>query len=197
MVLQTRILFQVGEKWFCKLGFSFWFKKSGWPEKKGGFLINPPFFQVGEKWFCKLGFFFWFEKSGWPEKRWVYTINPPFFCFEIKWLKDSFYISKYVEWAYRSLLKNAMNPWETHFKIQYGKISYYSLLKGHLGNTFEGYCYILDICRFIFGSHGDIFHKVHVHDTKKLHSDTSLHASQCHKVTICIFDNLDSRHTPV
>ena len=85
--------------------------------------------------------------------------------------------------CYRSLLKNATNPWETHFKIHYSKISYYSLLKGHLGNTFEGYCYILDICRFIFGSHGDIFHKVHVHDTKKLHSDTSFHASQCHKVT--------------
>ena len=89
--------------------------------------------------------------------------------------------------CYRSLLKNATNPWETHFKIHYSKISYYSLLKGHLGNTFEGYCYILDICRFIFGSHGDIFHKVHVHDTKKLHSDTSLHASQCHKVTTGIF----------
>ena len=26
--------FQVGEKWFFKLGFFFWFEKSGWPEKK-------------------------------------------------------------------------------------------------------------------------------------------------------------------
>ena len=26
--------FQVGEKWFCKLGFFFWSKKSDWPEKK-------------------------------------------------------------------------------------------------------------------------------------------------------------------
>ena len=68
----------VQEKWFCKLGFFFWFEKSGWPEKQVGLYYKSTFFQVGEKWFYKLGFFFWFEKSGWPE-RWVYTINPPFF----------------------------------------------------------------------------------------------------------------------
>ena len=30
--------FQVGEKWFCKLGFFFWFKKGGRPEKKSEWL---------------------------------------------------------------------------------------------------------------------------------------------------------------
>ena len=59
----------VQEKWFCKLGFFFWFEKSGWPEKQVGLYYKSTFFQVGEKWFCKLGFFFWFEKSGWPEKK--------------------------------------------------------------------------------------------------------------------------------
>ena len=28
VVLQTQIFFQVGEKWFCKLGFFFWLEKS-------------------------------------------------------------------------------------------------------------------------------------------------------------------------
>ena len=45
MILKT--FFQVGEKWFCKLGFFFWLEKSGSRNSD---------------------FFFWFEKSGWPEK---------------------------------------------------------------------------------------------------------------------------------
>ena len=78
MVLQTWIFF-------------FWFEKSGWPEKRWVYTINPHFFQVGEKWFCKLGFFFWFEKSGWPEIKirvWRTTfLEPLFYTFLEKWLQ--------------------------------------------------------------------------------------------------------------
>ena len=60
VILQTRIFFQVGKKWFCKIRFF-----SGWrkgvlqiqiffwleTQKTSGFKCKPIFFQVGEKWF--------------------------------------------------------------------------------------------------------------------------------------------------
>ena len=90
----------VREKWFWKLGFFFWFEKSGWPEKKVGLYYKSTFFQVGEKWFCKLGFFFWFEKSGWPEKKIrvcrTTFLEPLFYTFLEKWLQIKWSIGKYV-----------------------------------------------------------------------------------------------------
>ena len=41
-------------KWFCKLGFFFWFEKSGWPEKKiqvcRTTFLEPLFYTFLEKW---------------------------------------------------------------------------------------------------------------------------------------------------
>ena len=56
----------VQEKWFCKLGFFFWFEKSDGQKQRCGYTINPPFsgwrkvvlqtqifFLVREKWLTR------------------------------------------------------------------------------------------------------------------------------------------------
>ena len=52
----------VGEKWFCKLWFSSWFQKNGWPEKRWVYTRNLPFFRLEKSGFANSIFFLVWEK---------------------------------------------------------------------------------------------------------------------------------------
>ena len=88
------------EVWFEKFGsrkvvlqtwiFFFCFEKSGWPEKKGGFIIQIHLFFRWRKVVLQTRIFFWFKKSSWPEKIRVYRttfLKPLFYTFVEKWLQ--------------------------------------------------------------------------------------------------------------